>query len=113
MTTTAQRPTNRRFFDTQPDPVRAIIELAETEGNDRIVALLAPEHADTLTDIADKLNWISRLGWDSPCAALTDYYGQPVHGIYLDQAADRLADELRVDVVTSAQLVASLLVGAR
>lgn len=101
------------WWDEQPAPVRAVIDLANLEMDeatfDRIVEAFAPGHASAIASIAADLVWVDRLRCEVPCQVLSDYRGQPIHGLYLDVAAERLADELSVGVITQAQLVASLM----
>jgi hypothetical protein len=109
------------FWTGQPDAVVAVLDLAgmrELDGpdiaHDRVLALLlSPAAADTVREIATALDWIERLETYNASEVLSAYYERPVHGIYLDRAADVLADELRADVVTKAQLVASTVLAGR
>lgn len=101
------------FWDTQPAPVRAVILDALLDEGERPLSLLHPEHAATIAGIAEALAWIERCETERASIVLSDYYERPVRGIYLDVAADQLADEKRADVLTNAQLVASLLTAKR
>lgn len=109
------------FYESEPPPVRAVIELAALrdecrvwgeqgtdERHDLILDQLFPAHADTIRDIAEQLYWIDRLGWDNPVTALHAFYGHWRGGLYPDQAADELSARLQAGAVTSAQLIASV-----
>lgn len=105
----------RRFWDQEPEPVRAILDLAYArddltpEVHDRILSTITPQHADTIARIAEDLYLAERLRSDYPTQVLSDYYDAPVHALFADREADRLAEEREHDAVRAAQLVASLL----
>lgn len=109
MTTAVRRFADVWWTDQEPS-TRAVITLASLDDAERadITALLDAGLAEHVEWIAEQLATIDRCGWDHPAAVLGDYEQQVVHGPDLDVACDRLADELRGDVVLRAQLVASL-----
>lgn len=110
------------FYDAQPDAVRAVFELAAMrepdrddwtdEAHDRVLAAFAPEHADTIREIADALQWIDRLGYDDARTVLRAYHGSDFRAVHADQVADELSAWLQAETLLKAQLVASLRVAA-
>lgn len=111
------------FWDSQPDPVRAVLDLAAMRdgvpddrhgfsvdpAHDRVLELFAGEHAATIRGLARSLYWIDRFGWDDALTALRAYVGVQVRPIYADQVADEHRARLEADAILNAQLVASVL----
>lgn len=96
----------------QPAEVRGVLAFAYARAEfdfDAVVAVFAPGHADVLAGIAEDLSWAERFRSERPCAVLSDYYGTPTHGIYLDRACDEHADRHEADAVHAAQMVATLM----
>lgn len=122
MTTITEKPTatvtpirpHGPWWQHEPVEVQAVLDFAAIDAPERrsIAALFAPEHVDTLDEIAACIagverceagdptvldEWIDRGGWTAGDVGM---------------AQDELAGTLRSDALLSAQLVASL-VGAR
>jgi len=110
------------WWDNQPDPVRAVLDLAamrdgaiDSDGyvddaaHDRVLALFAGEHADAIRGLARSLYWIDRFAWDDGAEALNAFHGTATRWVYADQAADECSARLQADALTTAQLVASLI----
>lgn len=100
-------PATLPWWDDQPPEIAAVIGLANLDDGGRMAALFLPNHLDVLADIAEKLALIERCGHDDPWAVLADHHGHRVAGATVDDC-ERLAAQLRADVVLSAQLLASL-----
>jgi hypothetical protein len=102
------------FYDAQPDPVRALIELAELsrdgypEQAARIAAVGWPGSSDTFAEIVDLLGWINRLETEDGASVLRAFWGSQTTVLFADQAADRLADDLRADVIYKAARASSV-----
>lgn len=101
------------WWDNQPEPVRAVLDLACNEDDDMVERILrtfgAAEHVYAVTTLGDDLRWIVRLRADVPHEVLSAYYDRPWHGWDGDLVAEQEADALKADVLTRAQLVASLI----
>lgn len=101
------------WWANHPQPVAAVLDLADIADNARILATFTPQHRAEIERLGDDLRWIERLRTDEPAEVLSAYHERPVHGIYLDLECERVADELQADVLVRAQLIASLIAGAR
>jgi len=99
------------WWATQEPPVRAVLDLADLGDNEHLLDLLIPDPdlRREIINLGDDLVMIGRLRVDEPHAVLTELYGAPWRGWDGDLVCDHEADRLQDDVLTRAQLVASLL----
>ena len=105
--------TTRTWWDAQPEPVRAVLDLANLADTlHAAIPALLPAYADTITAIGEELVWIDRLRADEPADVLAAYFGQRVSTLHPDQVAEQLADEKQADALCAAQLVVSLIAKA-
>jgi hypothetical protein len=99
---------HRMWWDSEEPAVRAVLDLAwmrpdaSPDCHDRIVALLAPQHADEIRQIS---SWIA--------AADADDCGLRDHDVCSIESAELEVERLRDDALRSAQLVASLILAGR
>lgn len=105
-----------RWWDDQPPAVRAILDLAWMRDvdpgresdlpHDRVLALLVPGHAETITDIARELWTVARLREGDASVVL-----EPHERIVGDTRAfcEDAADRGEHDILLRAHMIASLI----